>query len=134
MNTTQKQKPILFTQIKEPQTPKLDLLHLVLGNKKIDVADVLIDTGFDSDIALPVVYAIKSGIEQVDFFNVEYANGFTDSLGFTKGKVKIMEFEFEVEIVWLDDSDEALIGSGFLSKYTKYLNIDYQNSTLKIQL
>ena len=95
---------------------------------------MLIDTGFDSDVALPVTYAIKTGIEQVEFHNVEYANGFIDTLGFTKGKVKIEEFEFDVEIVWLDDSNEALIGSGFLAKYAKYLNIDYLNLNLKIEL
>ncbi len=41
---------------------------------------------------------------------------------------------FEVEVLWLDNSDEPLIGSGFFAKYADILQFNYKDNTISFLL
>ena len=128
------QKSLLSYHLKEPQEPRLDSLHLVLGEKKIRIEEILLDTGFNGDLAIPIDYAHLNNITEFIFNSVELANGSRKLMAITKGHVIISDLKLDVEILWLDETDEALLGSGFLAKFSNYLNINYKEDKIEIEL
>lgn len=130
---TQKKTSTYLSHLQDPLHPRLSSLLLVIGQKPFQIEDILIDTGFDGDIALPVEIAIEADIVDFEVVEVEFANGY----GYIKtslGNIKIDGHLFEVKIHWLNESDEALLGSGFLAKFSNYLNINYREGKIEIEI
>ena len=126
----------MFTlPLKSKTIPQLESLLLVLGSKEIMIRDVLVDTGFELGLALPIDLAYQINLQTKDFLYVQ--TEFADSDGIlrcSKGNIKLDNKLFEVDILWLEHSDEALIGSGFFAKYAEILQLNYKSDTLSILL
>ncbi len=131
---TKRQKPILSYQLQDPAQPRLEWLHLVLKQKNLKIENVLLDTGFDSDLALPFDYALIAGVTEFESKQVEYANGMSELINISKGEILFAKQKLEIEICWLENTDETLLGSGFLSKYLNLLSIDYEKSIISLSL
>ena len=111
----------------------LDLLHLVLEGQKFRIQDILVDTGFDGEIAIPIDYAILAKIENFSTEKVEYGNGQIQDVNTSDGQIMLSDSSFNVKITWLEDCDEVLIGSGFLAKFCKEFQIDFFKAVLSLE-
>ena len=102
----------------------------VYGSRRDVTLDVVIDTGFDGQLCLPVPLAIEIGLELYGAQQTELADGSTKSdlvflgrAGFVSGPGQ------EVEIL-LTESDDALLGVGFLLDWR--LEIDFSRGIVQI--
>ncbi len=72
-----KKKICMFTH-PQPKIlePKLPFIHLVLNSKKIEIPNILIDTGFEGELALPMDLYHKASLEnqEIKLIRVNYAN------------------------------------------------------------
>ena len=122
-------------QLSNPKLPTIKSVHLVSKNIKIRLKNVLIDTGFDGELAVPVEGLELLGLDPKLLKTKTLL--FADSVGSLKVSqltLVIFEQEFQVEVLWLENANEALIGSGFFAKYAEILQLNYKSDTLSILL
>lgn len=122
-------------QLKNLTQAHLDSVILESGKEQILAKEILIDTGFDGELAIPKEAAELLNIVSTDF---EFQKmEFADSKGvLRKSKVTMyfQEIKFNLNVIWLENSDEPLIGSGFFAKYADMLQFNYKENTVSILL
>ncbi len=106
------------------------------GQPKVNLAingltmDAIIDTGFDSDLCLPIQLAIQLGLRLKEIATVELADGTRKrELVFT-GSVKFGD-ELKDARIMLTESEDALIGIRMLSGHI--LKIDFIRKEIEIE-
>ncbi len=100
----------------------------VAGPYKEIAVDVVIDTGFDGDLCLPIQLGIELGLKLKDLTRVELADGTIKQELVFAGTAQLGKSKREVNIL-LTESDDALLGTNLLS----YLELDFLNRTVKIR-
>jgi predicted aspartyl protease len=127
-----KKKIFMFTlQLRDKKAPQLDSLLLILKSQKIEVRKVLIDTGFEGDLALPIDLAINLEVNSFGLQAVEFGDS-QGELKFSFAEVELNNTRFKVKVLWLENSIEPLIGSGFFSKYSNILQLNYAANSISI--
>jgi len=102
----------------------------VRGSRQDITLDVVIDTGFDGQLCLPVPLAIEIGLELYGAQRTELADGSIKSeLVFLGQAGFVGRPRQEVEIL-LTDSDDALLGVEFLLDWR--LEIDFSQRVVQI--
>lgn len=102
----------------------------VRGSRQDITLDVVIDTGFDGQLCLPVPLAIEIGLELYGAQRTELADGSIKSeLVFLGQAGFVGRPSQEVEIL-LTDSDDALLGVEFLLDWR--LEIDFSQRVVQI--
>jgi len=91
--------------------------------------DAVVDTGFDSELCLPVQLAIRLGLKLKDVTMFELADGTIKREPVFFGSVKFGKETKDVGII-LTESEDALIGTGMLSEYV--LRIDFIRKEIEI--
>ena len=108
--------------------PKVGLV--ISGNRgKIDLG-VIIDTGFDGEICLPVHLAVYLGLDLCDIVEVELADGSLKSEMVFRGNIQWFGEEKSVTI-FLTNSQEGLIGTALLKE--RIVNLDFKGRILNIE-
>jgi len=100
----------------------------VVGTHGEATVDAVIDTGFDGDLCLPILIAIKLGLELRDVMSVELADGTIKQELLFAGVVQLGRQRKDVNIL-LTESDDALLGMNLLS----YLELDFVNRTVRLR-
>jgi predicted aspartyl protease len=93
------------------------------------VERMLIDTGFDFDLAMHYDHADRFGLEPVDYIEVEYASGESDEEIFCRGKIDWFGEVKEVQII-LSNDEEPAIGTRLLKGCV--MNMNFIDDTLTI--
>lgn len=102
----------------------------LFGSRAEATIEVLIDTGFDGALCVPIPLAIPLGLELYGDHNYELADGTIKQELTYRAIIHLGEETHRAEIV-LTESEEALIGSELLEGYI--LEIDYGNRTVEIR-
>lgn len=107
--------------------------HVLSGLRRIVDVKAILDTAFTGDIALPIDLAFKLDLDITNFSKqpVEFADGD----GFAP--VSILKIEFfdiiiGVQVYWLEDGSEALIGTKLLQRVRNITNIDFVSKVAKL--
>jgi clan AA aspartic protease len=111
----------------DEQGPKIEIV--VTGMESIAI-NVIIDTGFDGDICLPIQIAIQLGLKLKDVTNVELADGTIKRELVFAGLVKLGDEEEDSRII-LTESKDAVMGTGLL--HDRSLKIDFLNGKVSIE-
>ena len=119
-----------------PIRGRLDAYHqprvaiTVRGARRDVTLEVVIDTGFDGQLCLPVSLAVEIGLELYGAQQTQLADGsiksdlvFLGQAGFVGQRTQ------EVEIL-LTESDDALLGVGFLMDWR--LEIDFSQRLVQL--
>jgi len=108
--------------------------HVLSGLKRTASVAAILDTAFTGDIALPIELAFKLDLDIENFSKhpVEYADGD----GFAP--VSILKIEFfdiiiGVQVYWLEDGSEALVGTKLLQRVRNISNIDFVRKIAKLE-
>ena len=120
-----------------PIRGRLDAYHqprvaiTVRGARRDVTLEAVIDTGFDGQLCLPVSLAVEIGLELYGAQQTQLADGsirsdlvFLGQVGFVGQRTQ------EVEIL-LTESDDALLGVGFLMDWR--LEIDFSQGLVQLQ-
>ena len=108
--------------------PVIELV--VEGNLSRTRIPVVVDTGFNGDLCLPIPLAIQLGVQLMDMARVELANGTVSEELVFAGKVRLGERSRRAEI-YLTHSNEALLGTRLLKD--EVLRIDFRHRQLTIE-
>ena len=91
---------------------------------------MIVDTGFNGDLCIPIPLAVELGVQLIDTAQVELADGtMSEELVFA-GKAHLGERSWRAEI-YLTQSNEALIGTRLLKD--EVLRIDFPRRQLTIE-
>jgi clan AA aspartic protease len=113
--------------IEQSRYPKL-VLPLVAQGKQTDLK-FLVDTGFDSEVALSYDHADRFDLEILQYAKVTYANGKSEQEIMARGKIVWFENEREVRVI-LSDDEEPAIGTRLLKGCV--MSMDFINDALTI--
>ncbi len=92
---------------------------------------LVVDTGFDGDICVPIPVAITLGLPLKGFDFVELADGSIHKEFFFQGNAQLGGLPTcEVE-VYLTESEQGLIGAGMFQH--QKLEIDYEHETVTLK-
>jgi predicted aspartyl protease len=80
----------------------------IAGGKGTETLPMLVDTGFDLDVALHFDFADRLGLEIYDVALIEYANGRSEEELLCRGQVKWHDHWQEVDIVLTNDEEPAI--------------------------
>lgn len=108
--------------------PMIDLI--VEGKLSRTSIPVVVDTGFNGDLCIPIPLAIDLGVQLIDTARVELANGTVSEELVFAGYVRLGERRRRAEI-YLTQSNEALIGTRLLKD--EVLKIDFLHRQLTIE-
>lgn len=97
----------------------------VLGTKAELEIEAIVDTGFNSDLCLPVELAIALGLELAGLSEIEFADGTVREELFFGGKIKWGNSIEEIDIS-LTRSKDALIGTGLLACSSLHINFPHK--------
>ncbi len=115
--------------LNEVGSPKIAIT--VRGARGDLTLDALIDTGFDGDLCLPVSVAIELGLDLCGVERIQLADGsLRDELVFL-GEAGFGGHPLEEVEILLTESDEALIGTGFLKAWKLTIDFPAQSVTLQ---
>ena len=103
---------------------------MVRGNQSQAVTIALLDTGFSSDLCLPIEVGVILGLELRNVIEMELADGTVNLEPVYTGQVH-WDGELRRVDVTLTFSDETLIGTGLLEG--KSVNIDFRAGEVIIQ-
>jgi len=103
---------------------------MVFGNRSQAVTIALLDTGFSSDLCLPIEIGVLLGLELRNVVEMELADGSVNLEPVYTGQVD-WDGELRNVDVTLTFSDEALIGTGLLEG--KSVNIDFRTGEVIIE-
>ena len=92
--------------------------------------DAVINTGFDSDLCLPLQLAIQLGLRLKEVTTVELADGTRKRELVFSGSVRFGDKVKDARIM-ITESEDALIGTGMLSEYI--LKIDFKRKEVVIK-
>ncbi|MDI6794715.1 MAG: hypothetical protein QME81_17920 [bacterium] len=109
-------------------SPMIDLV--VEGKLSKAKVPVVVDTGFNGDLCLPIPLGIDLGVQLIDTAQVELANGSVSEELVFAGRAQLGERGKPVEI-YLTRSKEALIGTRLLRD--EVLRIDFRCRELTIE-
>jgi predicted aspartyl protease len=102
----------------------------VFGNRSQAVTVTLLDTGFNSDLCLPIEVGVILGLELRNVVEMELADGTLNLEPVYTGQVD-WNGELRIVDVTLTFSDEALIGTGLLEG--KSVNLDFHTGEVIIE-
>jgi predicted aspartyl protease len=114
--------------IEQSRYPKL-VLPLVAQGKQTDLK-FLIDTGFDSEVALSYDGADRFELEILQYAKVTYANGKSEQEIIARGKIVWFGTEREVRVI-LSDDEEPAIGTRLLKGCV--MTMDFIHDSLTIE-
>lgn len=97
--------------IEQSRYPKL-MLPLVALGKRTDLK-FLVDTGFDSEVALSYGHADRFNLEILQYAKVTYASGKSEQEIMARGKIIWFGEEREVRVI-LSEDEEPAIGTKLL--------------------
>ncbi len=92
---------------------------------------LVVDTGFSSDICVPILVAIalKLPLKFYDF--IELADGSVNRELFFQGECKLGELPSREVDIYLTESEQGLIGAGMFKGMR--LTIDYEQQTVTLE-
>ncbi len=114
--------------IEQSRYPKL-MLPFVAQVKRTDLK-FLVDTGFDSEMALSYGHADRFDLEILQYAKVTYASGKSEQEIIARGKIVWFGKEREVRVI-LSDDEEPAIGTRLLKDCVMTMN--FRNDTLIIE-
>lgn len=95
----------------------------------------MVDTGFSGDLAVPLFVAKALGLSLNKFQAIELELAIGESTGLiSKQVVFIDQNQFELDVVWSEDMEEGLLGTGFLNKFSQYMKMDFEKQLLEVNL
>ncbi len=103
----------------------------VCGVRQEVTVEGILDTGFNGFLCLPTSIAVSLGLELIDTVTAELADGtmVEDELVFA-GQAEWDGTLMNIRLT-LTDSEDALIGTAFLTGYR--VELDYPTSTISIE-
>ena len=113
--------------IEQSRYPKL-ILPFVMHGKPMDLK-FLVDTGFDSEVALSYGHADRFDLEILQYAKVTYASGKSEQEIIARGKIVWFGEERDVRVI-LSDDEEPAIGTRLLKDCV--MTMDFRNDTLTI--
>jgi len=112
-----------------PGSPVIELQ--IRGAREEVTVEGILDTGFNGFLCLPTSIAVSLGLELIDTVTSELADGTTveDELVLA-GQAEWDGTLMNIRLT-LTDSEDALIGTAFLTGYR--VELDYSTSTIRIE-
>jgi predicted aspartyl protease len=125
---------VIISALNQLNQAQLDLEIFAESKENKILVTALIDTGFEGDIALPLFIAEKLNLKIDRFKKIDLELAIGDAIAFSSNEIIFVDNRpFSVEIVWSDDMIEGLIGVGFFSRYTRYLDLNYNKKILEVK-
>lgn len=110
---------MLSAIIEQSRYPKLTLPFVAWG-KQIALK-FLVDTGFDSEVALSYDHADRLDLEILQYAKVTYANGESEQEIIARGKIIWFGKEVEIRVI-LSNDEEPAIGTRLLKGCVMTMN------------
>ena len=125
---------VITSSLNHLNQAQLDLEIFAESKENKILVSALIDTGFDGDIVLPLFIAEKLDLKIDRFKKIELELAIGEAIAFTSEEtIYVSNKPFEVNIIWSEDMSEALIGVKFFSRYTRYLELNYNKKILEVK-
>ncbi len=124
--------PNLALPLSDPLHPSLTLLIQNGKNPELQrQIPVLIDTGFDDYLSIPIYLAMELDLEILGEDEVELANGEQYSVNMSRAVVDFLDLGCQVSLdVILGEDQEALLGTKTLELLANRFGIDFDKSEL----
>jgi predicted aspartyl protease len=109
--------------------------HILSRLRKVASVDAILDTAFTGDIALPIDLAFKLDLNIVNFSkqHVEFADG-DGTIPVSILKIEFFGIIIGVQVCWLEDGSDALVGTRLLERVKNITNIDFVQKIAKLEL
>ena len=102
-----------------------------IGRRQSYTLSSIVDTGFAGDLCLPTQIAVQLGLDLIGEQLIELADGTKKQQLVFAGSVRFFGEIHKVEIM-LTSSEDALIGTRLLDKYT--LSIEFPGGRVKVPM